>query len=45
MSEATFIALGAAAIGLVTFGLCLFVAISAKKKAARQPAQKSAPEA
>lgn len=42
MSNATFIALGAVAVGLVVFSFCLFVAISVskKKKAADQAAHK-----
>lgn len=40
MSEPTAIALGAAALGLVVFSLCIALAISAsKKKAAAKAAQ------
>lgn len=46
MTDATFIALGAAAIGLVVFSFCIFLAIFAsKKKAASKAAQQGSPEA
>lgn len=46
MSNATAISLGAAAIGLIVFSFCIFVAIRAsKKKAASQSPQQDAPEA
>lgn len=46
MSSATAISLGAAAIGLIVFSFCIFVAIRAsKKKAAGQSAQQGTPEA
>jgi hypothetical protein len=32
MKEATFIALGAAALGLVVFAFCIYVAVNAKKQ-------------
>lgn len=32
MTEATFIALGAAAMGLLVFAFCIFVAVNAKKR-------------
>jgi len=45
MKEATAIALGAAAIGLLVFSFCVFLAISAsKKKAAAKAAQDEASE-
>jgi hypothetical protein len=46
MPNATFIALGAVAIGLVVTGFCIFVAVSAsKKKASNQATQASNPQA
>ena len=46
MTEATPIALGAAAMGLVVFSFCLFLAVSAsRKKAASRPAPQRFPEA
>lgn len=47
MPNATFIALGAVAIGLVVTGFCIFVAVSAskKKKASNQARQAGIPEA
>ena len=46
MPNATFIALGAVAIGLVVTGFCIFVAVSAskKKKASNQATQASNPQ-
>lgn len=45
MNNATFIALGAAAIGLVVFSFCIYVAMNAsKKKAARKSAPPDARE-
>ena len=46
MTEAALIAQGAAAMGLVVFSSCLFLAISARrKKAASRPAPQRFPEA
>ena len=45
MHDATFIALGAAAIGLVVFSFCIFVAISASKKKAASRAKQGTSEA
>lgn len=50
MSNATFLALGAAALGVIVFSFCLYVAMSARRKkeeegAARPAAQRSTPEA
>ncbi|MCT6699786.1 hypothetical protein [Rheinheimera sp. 4Y26] len=41
MENATFIALGAAALGVIVFSFCIYVAVTAskKKKAAAQCAQ------
>jgi len=45
MTIATFIALGASAIGLVVFSFCIYIAISAsKKKAAGKASQHDAPD-
>jgi hypothetical protein len=46
MTTATFIALGASAIGLVVFAFCIYVAVSAsKKKATSQLSQHEDPGA
>lgn len=45
MSNATFIALGASAIGLLVFSFCLFVAVSAARKKAANQAAKEDPGA
>ncbi len=39
MTDATFIALGAAAIGLLVFVFCIFVAVNAKKQRCGQGAK------
>jgi predicted peroxiredoxin len=47
MPNATFIALGAVAIGLVVTAFCILVAVSAskKKKASKQSSQSGSPQA
>ncbi len=44
MTEATFIALGAAAMGLLVFSFCIFVAVKAKKQQASKAAQPDTPK-
>lgn len=45
MTIATFIALGASAIGLVVFSLCIYIAISAsKKKSSGKATQHDSPD-
>lgn len=44
MTDATFIALGAAAIGLLVFGFCIFVAVNAKKQQSYKTAKPEIPK-